>query len=47
MITTETDLHMNFYNDRKRYYKGYRVGNQRTIGQNHDQQKNTLTKEML
>jgi hypothetical protein len=26
----------NFHNDRKRYYKGYRGGNQRTIGQRHD-----------
>jgi hypothetical protein len=26
----------NFHNDRKRYYKGYRHGDQRTIGQNHD-----------
>jgi hypothetical protein len=29
----------NFHKDRKKYYKGYRVGNQRTIGQNHDYQK--------
>jgi hypothetical protein len=29
----------NFHNDRKRYYKGYRGGNQRTIGQSHDNQK--------
>ncbi|MGO4818771.1 hypothetical protein [Flavobacterium sp. W22_SRS_FP1] len=29
----------NFDNDRKRYYKGYRDGNQRTIGQNHDHQR--------
>lgn len=26
----------NFHHDRKRYYKGYRGGNQRSIGQSHD-----------
>jgi hypothetical protein len=29
----------NFDHDRKRYHKGYRDGNQRTIGQNHDRQR--------
>jgi hypothetical protein len=37
----------NFHNDRKRYYKGYRVGNQRTIGQNHGHQKHSKKRNVV